>query len=354
MNGVTTLAFPGTRALAAWWKQHAGQQPRAMWVGHLVLHRLEALVRVERLHHPELLSLHLLQALLLEAYSAHPTSNQAALFLRALDARLHLGTALIHRLLTSLAVEGLAQQGQGRWSPTSLGEQVLAGGTYPRAHEERRTFYFRELRAFESSADHAPHFLDLQNGFAQQSSGESWEFPVEHLHACLEESPEWKSRFGFPNDVCAVLTAEQEAPESWRRIIVDRPERLLCALFRVEDPTPRLLGFGARQEGWTLQSQEPAFVVKDEWAEVFPELTAPPTEVELEQSWVAWSRQRGLPLDEAEACTLRLEEDRLRVQAPASLMERLRSSRSDVLRGEAWVLIGEGAIRRAAVLEFEE
>lgn len=45
MTAVAPLTFPGTRALAGWWRLLAPRQPRAMWVAHLLLHRIEALVR---------------------------------------------------------------------------------------------------------------------------------------------------------------------------------------------------------------------------------------------------------------------------------------------------------------------
>ena len=44
----------------------------------------------------------------------------------------------------------------------------------------------------------------------------------------------------------------------------------------------------------------------------------------------------------------------LRVAPPARLLERLRAARSDALKGEAWLLAGEGPVRRAAVVELVE
>src|SRR5262249_35580821 len=42
----SSLAYPGSRSLAGWWRQLAPLHPRAVWLAHLLLHRVEALVRL--------------------------------------------------------------------------------------------------------------------------------------------------------------------------------------------------------------------------------------------------------------------------------------------------------------------
>ena len=42
------LAFPGGRALAGWLRQVVPHGPESVWVGHLALHRVEALVDLTR------------------------------------------------------------------------------------------------------------------------------------------------------------------------------------------------------------------------------------------------------------------------------------------------------------------
>src|SRR5205823_5215526 len=125
----------------------------------------------------------------------------------------------------------------------------------------------------------------------------------------------------------------------------DRPERLLVVLLKVATPTgSQLQAFTARPEGWALQATEPAFTIQDAWPEAFPELTDPPPMEEIQRAWLAWCQPRGIPVEEAEACTLELVAERLRVLAPPVLLERL----PEALQGETWLLLGEGPVRRAA------
>src|SRR5262249_52639589 len=53
MNASAPLAFPGSRALAGWWRHLAPREPRALWVGHLLLHHLEVLVERTEQRRPD-------------------------------------------------------------------------------------------------------------------------------------------------------------------------------------------------------------------------------------------------------------------------------------------------------------
>jgi hypothetical protein len=173
----------------------------------------------------------------------------------------------------------------------------------------------------------------------------------------VTRAAEWKERYGFPTEVSAVFGPAPEAEATaWRQVIVDRPERLLAVLVRVGNAggPDRLLGFAARQEGWVLQADAPAFAVAGRWDELFPELSAGPPAEAWREAWLAWCQPRGIPGAEAAACGLELRDERLLVRAPARLIERLQAARSDAIKGEAWLLAGEGAIRRAAVVELIE
>jgi hypothetical protein len=67
-----------------------------------------------------------------------------------------------------------------------------------------------------------------------------------------------------------------------------------------------------------------------------------------------WCQPRGLSAAEIETCPLQRVEHQLRVTLGSRVVERLRSSRSDALKGDAWVLAGDGPIRTAAQLEIVE
>src|SRR5262249_34405209 len=151
-----------------------------------------------------------------------------------------------------------------------------------------------------------------------------------------------------------VLDAGAQAPvPSWQQVVIDRPERLLVVMVSVAGETGRkLLGFPVKQEGWVLQANEPVFAIRDKWDELFPELSTPPPAPVWREAWRAWCQPRGLPASETDACVVELQGVRLLVKAPAKLIDRLRADRSDAVKGEAWVLAGDGPIRAAALLEL--
>ena len=85
----------GSKTLAAWSRQLAVYQPTALWVGHLFVHRLEALaqvIRAEPIQEP-------LPLLLLRAVALESSQGPAAAMVQRLDERLHLGQDVIVRLL---------------------------------------------------------------------------------------------------------------------------------------------------------------------------------------------------------------------------------------------------------------
>jgi hypothetical protein len=189
------------------------------------------------------------------------------------------------------------------------------------------------------------------------------------LQACVDRPAEWKQRYGFPADVQQVLGPEPHGPGqnsgapparnkgqllAWQRIIVDRPEKLLALLLLV--PTEdgfALHTHAVRQDGWVVQP-EPALTLTTGWQEPFPELLEEPAPAVWRQAWRQWCQPRGLMLTETDTCPLERVGHRLRVELSSRVVDRLRSARSDALKGEAWLLAGEGRTRTAAVLEIVE
>jgi hypothetical protein len=369
MTTAAPLAFPGSRVLAGWWRQLAPTAPRAVWVGRLLLHRVETLVRMARPQRPDTFTLLILRALAQSETATVP----------ALDARLHLGMDILGQALRRLAGEGLTWASpDGAWKLTPLGQEALDRGEYRRIGHERLAFHFVDRRSTPTPTPEATtgpalppfHFLNLRApSGASWPAAEGWDFDPYALKACLEQPPQWKRRFGFPEEIehiygIAGEPAESdpiEAPPAWQQIILDRPEHLLTVFVLVSaaleteagSQQERLLGFAVRQEGWVLQAEEPAFTLTEGWQEVFPELDEPSAET-WRQAWRAWCQPRSVPATESDACQLERQEYRLRVRAPKRLVERLRTARSDALKGEAWVLAGTGNIRRGALLDIVE
>jgi hypothetical protein len=359
MTAASSLAFPGSRTLAGWWRQLAPLAPQALWVGHLFLHHVEALVASVRPWPLDPLHRFVLQALAAEQQALSPGLPVPPDLLERLNARLHLGQPLVRQVLHALAVEGLTVHDlQGTWTLTGLGREALAQGVYPRAGQERRVFHFVEAGAESTPPRRPPHFLYL-NGHAGVSwpVAEDWGFDVGLLQACVRQPVAWKHLHGFPEDVHEILDlpAASAAP-AWQRVIVDRPERLPVALVLNVAPEgdTQLLGFPVRQEGWVLQASHAVFVLRGDWQAPFPELGSQPSEEACRQAWQSWCQPRGLPAEEVAACALQAEGLHLRVGTPPSLLERLRATRSDALKGEAWLLIGDGALRAALLLQVAE
>lgn len=352
MTAAAPLAFPGSRSLAGWWRQLAPWHPRSLAVAHLLLHRVEALVRQTRPVRPDRLLLLVLEALDLEVPAAAARIQES----------LPLDRATLGRLLRQLEADGLARrEPNGGWRLTDLGRQARRHGEYPRAGHDRRAFYFLE----SGQPERPPRFLNLHPcATTPWAPADGWTFDVRRLTECVGRPAEWKERHGFPREVEEVLAAEapaaavnRPAPEearlaAWRRVVVDQPERLPAVLVRTagERGEERLLGF-AVAKAWTLNPAAPALSLGGDWREVFPELASDPGPDAWRQAWRAWGQVSGLSAAETDACLLERRDHRLRVTAARGFLDRLRGLRPEVFKGEAWLLAGGDRFRSAAAVE---
>jgi hypothetical protein len=346
MNPVPPLIFPGGRTLAGWWKVLAPLQPQAVSVGHLLLHRVEALARVPQAHRLDVLPFFALKALA-------QTPGEP---LERVDNRLHLGRALLRQVVAQLEAEQLVAPCEGgAWSLTGEGQKALVQGDYQREVNERRVFDFAEPQR----PDGPPVFLRLQRDlvFEPWFAVGDWHFDARVLEEVARRPDAWKERHGFPTDVREILLPQTNAVEAppWQRILLDRPAHLIAVLILVPaaDGHEQLQAFAVRRDGWELDSREPVFTLPDGKALVADFVTEP-TADDWRQAWRAWCQPRSLPAAEVEACALEPSGWRLRVLANSRLIDRLRSARSDALKGEAWVLAGTGRLRPAARLELVE
>ena len=145
------LLFPGSHTLASWWQALSSWHPRALWVGHLFLHHIEALVRVSEPRPLEPLPRMVLQAL------AHAEDRT----LRGVDRLLHLGLPFLNRTLRCLAREQLVEfNARGEWLPTVPGRQVLQEGASPVHRSTRREhFHFLEAAPGSEQTTQSPEFV---------------------------------------------------------------------------------------------------------------------------------------------------------------------------------------------------
>jgi hypothetical protein len=339
MTPSPSFDFPGGRFLAAWWKQLAPLRPKALWMAHLVLHRVEALVRRTKSIDADVFTQLTLRAL------ADGESEAGV------EALLSLDRQVVGRMLNELREQGLADKdNSASWTLTGAGREALTHGRYQWSGHERQVLHF-----VENEAGRPPHFLHLlQPCTLPWSPAGDWSFDVGLLIQCTEQSSRWKLDHGFPSEIETVLgLRDSPAIPPLQRIVVDWPCYLPAALVLAPaEDGERLLGFAVQTDGWVLQQQQVAFVVTADRQEVFPDLANPPGPEQWRNAWQRWCQRRGIPDVEAEQSALEHTEHRIRIRTPGRLIERLRSARSEAFKGEAWLLAGTGRIRMAAQIEL--
>jgi hypothetical protein len=346
MTAECSLFTPQSQAISSWWQQLAPLKPSRLWVGELLLHRLEALVLVQDPNAGATLPFFVLRALALGEMKA----------LADLDKQLHVGAALLRQVLCRMEREELVQgSALEQWSLTARGQQALADGRYASTRAERRVFCF----VANEQAGSAARYLPLQRSALATSrpTVQAHCIDVGVLQACLHRPTSWKERHGFPLDVLQVFDSATEPQPPWQqlpvwqRIIVDRPESLACVmvLTRTAAGSERLMGFSLQGEAGRLAA-EPAFTLGEDWRETLLDLRADPVAEEWKDAWRSWCETHALVSAEIEACSVERQGHRLRVLAPRRLVEQLRATRSGVFRDEVWVLAGAGPLRAAAVL----
>jgi hypothetical protein len=305
------MTLPGGRAFPAWWRDLADFSPLRIWFAHLILHRVEVLVELSGT--PMTTLAQALQSLL--------DQKTAPVNLTDVANKLTLSPEVIRSLLNHRSAD----------DPSSKA-----------CHRQRRVFYFVDTRP--------PLYLPLP---AQATTPlpppSGWRFDLTTLEECLAQPLEWKVRHHFPTDISRLIRPRVDCLEAdWQAVPIDRPDQSLLLL--VETTTRQLLGFLVQPFGWTF-SREPIFTLPAD-ADLLASLTPPVAIESWRQAWQAWCQQRSLPGNEVEACKLDHVDHRLLVKGSPRFLERLRVSKSEALRGEAWVLAGTGRVRPAAQIEL--
>jgi hypothetical protein len=355
MTGAPPFTYPGSRTVAGWWRQLHPFHPRGLWMAHLLFHRVEALVRCTRRTRPDGITLLALAAM---AHEPQPT-------LARLADRLPLDRPALRLFLRQVQETGLTQlDADGCWRLTERGREAHELGDHAAPLVERRSFYFLE----RSHVDRPPIFLHVNDAPGSPwPSGDDASFDLGRLHECLSRSTEWKQQHGFPLDVEEILlplTVDSTAsrgdsvppsPSRWQRVVLVQLERLLAVLIAApaRQGGEQLLGFAVHQKGWSMNSA-PAFHLGSDWATLLPEINQDPSLEVWRQVWRSWGQEAGLSGTELDATAVERRGHRLRVSTPRPLLDRLRASRSEAFKGEAWLLAGEGRFRAAAQLDLAE
>jgi hypothetical protein len=348
MDSASSLAYPGSRVLAGWWRQLEPHRPAALWVGHLFVHRVEALVETAEAQPLDPLALYVLRAVAVDAPEPAPEVQLS----QRLPGRLHLPAPAVQRLLVQMQGRQLVQRCErGCWCLSEHGKAVLVAGADSSLQHQRYSFAFVESLTPTGRREGPPRFLALAECPAQPwVVDEAHHFDPTILGQCLAETPEWKREAGFPAGPVRLVTAVDESrEEAWQRIMLDRPERVTICLVCGADQSVR--GFAVHSDTWKLDDRTPAFHLPGGSRDVFGDLALAPSA--WQEAWRMWCRQRALPLSEAEACRLRFDGIQLRVSPPESFAQRLRQAKHDLFREEAGLLAGDGYLRAVAVLRLE-
>jgi hypothetical protein len=192
------------------------------------------------------------------------------------------------------------------------------------------------------------------------SPPDGWSFDLAALERCVEQDAAWKTSHRFPLEVVRIvrpsLARENGVDpavalaEDWRAVPLLRAEQALLVLVETAKDG-EVLGFPVRADGWVLGRE---IVLTLPGSAVLAPLLGNIDAEAWKQAWQVWCHQRNLPSGEVEACKLEPVGHRLMVAAPSRLVERLRTARSDALKGEAWLLAGAGPVRATAQVDLGE
>lgn len=350
MSAASAPSWPNSRVLLGWWRELAGRRPQQLYVGRLLFHRVEALVRLSRSYPLDSWQ----RALLQLVHARLPCDRELINSFNDLQ----IDISFLRQLIRQLTDTGLLRQnGSGLWQMTPAGRHALQTGTATIAAQERRVFAFVD----HSSLGRVPHFLPLRRSLPSlpavpSAVAANGTFEVACLENCIRQTVEWKARYRFPQEVEALLPPSPEASAATNqlRVILDTVEvRLFVLLRTIAEAGPKLiLGFFVRPEGWVLEP-DPVVVLTDECPDILPDLSEEPAPELWREAWQAWTQPRSLPSAEVASCRLERIDHRLVVHAPPRLIERLRAARSDAVKQEAWLLAGDGRIRTAAQIELQ-
>jgi hypothetical protein len=340
MDRASSLIFPGSKTLAGWWRQLLPLQPLALAVGYGFLHRVEAPVIALNEEPIDPLIHLILQAFTLDANTSIRVTD--------LQERLPLPPAVVKRMVASMQADGLlASGGPGHWQLTERGQHALQHRSVPTRGSRRRVFPFLERMDPVGQRVAPPAYVPVA-----ECVGSSWtvnglhRFDIAELRQCIDQPTAWKEACAFPLDVEAM--ADAGALEAWQQVVVDRPERVMLGLLQVNGAGGREVhGFAVRVDGWTLHDRAPVLRMPAPAEAIWP---VEPTMPNWQDAWRTWCKQNKLPANEVDACTLTYQAPRLEVQAPARLVQRLQAAKSDLFRGETWILVGDGYVRTAVQL----
>lgn len=333
---------PAPRAVASWWTTLAPLGPTALLAGWFTILRVEVLVESSILVPLDPIT----SAILAVVASADGATAVAV------DRVLRLGEARVRATLAAAGHLGYAtEQSSGdaiRYTLTDAGRAALDHGlTSP--IRSRRRFAFRNGQYLPLS-DPGPLLLGHAQATSMGAGAGS-----RLVAAATARSPQWKADAHFPTDFQRVVAMEElPGPQRWQAVPGECPDAFQAVIvFAHAVGTPRVLGFPTASPDWPL-APTPIVEFRGEPARAaFPELFDTQPINDSRGAWLGWAKSRSVPLEPADAATVSLDGHKLTVTVTAEFGEWLRANRADVFAGETWVWVGEGDVRRAAVLDVQ-
>lgn len=315
-----------------------------MWIGHLLMHHVEASVRVLQAEVLEPISAAVLRAL--RVFGPATSSG--------LDRPLGLGTSFVQRLLAGLAADSLADQvSPDTWRITPKGEETVQSGFGVRTVDQRRVFHF-----LHAHCQQAGNFLPLAqcHGVPCPMSG-TWTFSASLLRECIEQSSEWKRQHQFPEDVQALLAFGEGNPENqhWHHVILDSAERISVGLALIHPPhtDPQWWAYALDPVRWTRTHNDPVFKLDTvTTSETFGDLFHGPEDHAWDMAWRTWCETFGISAERAAAFEVVQRDTTFQVQVPQQTLEYLRCLGLEAIDRQRWLLVGGGLLRRAVNLEL--
>jgi len=346
MTSASSLPSPSSRTLAGWWKQMTTLAPRRWWFGDLCVHRVEAAVQVR-----QVTPLPPLTQAVLHTLSLAPSEESSR---EELEESLRFPGPLLHQCLRQLSLGGMLDSvPPNRWRLTEPGRRAIADRKSESTVFDRRLFSFVERRDANGARLAPPFFVPMEAAPQTGPSTANLEFDVAWLEECIGQDPAWKETQGFPTNVERLLKFEtnngSESLPAWQKVVVDRLEVLTLVLAQPSAEPDRIHGFVITPANWALDLKTPIFQRR---IDATPYLHEESSAQACRDAWLAWAKLRNLPAQDVEACELSLEGVVLHVRGPRRLLDSLRQSKSDLVRGEAWVLLGDGFVRQAVRLDL--
>ncbi|MSU77547.1 MAG: hypothetical protein EXS16_05545 [Gemmataceae bacterium] len=332
MDRAASLISPGSKTLAGWWRQLATLKPRGLWTGYAYIHRIEAPVEVVRSQPIDPFVLLILQAL-----DVAPGDE--------IDRWLGLPAPILAGILQGIQHDGLIDRADlNRWTISESGRMALKNCSVPIRLTERQRLPFIERLDNSGNRAEPPIFLPIAEcPHTNWLVDEVHRFDPAVLHACVGQPCDWKEANGFPREIERLACDAVDAV--WQHVIVDRAERVMLTLLTTAD---EFLGFGVKADGWQLNELAPVLRLPLAALRNMSDLVIEPAETAWRDAWRVWSKQRNLPANEVEACVVTFASPRVEILAPPRLVQRLQAANSDLLKGEGWLIVGEGFIRAAA------